>query len=200
MKIISKFRDYYDGMARFGVDENLLLIRTTEITNEEVRIPDTRVVPWHSGWQAGFARIGSIFVPFMYKVNNTDYKLPPSIILFKKEDYALAVEAEQRYWRGKGTSWYNTTSYPLIPQTADIEIVYNLRSGSDNRLLFSRIAYPRLLDYSLNEVLNPYDVHQELVKVLANKADIDQPDNTPDIYKLRKHGFDDKISFRTRKG
>ena len=194
MKIISKFRDYYDGMARYGIDDSLMFIRKSEVTQELIHRDILKDFP----------------VMYTNAAIATDYEgwdlesHKPIKLAFSKEELDLLAKDSSRYrldyFRGRDKeAVFRMTSLPL-PKKAHIEMFWDF-TPTNTGITFKRRTNPRLLDFGVESVVSPYDIHQNLMQLLANESNPERPMlPIDDRVRIQQHGFDTKISFRKRAG
>lgn len=98
MRIISKFKDYYDGGAAFGVDMELMYVRKTEIIEsfkQSIYLYDFHVI--------GFC--GEIYPIVNYSQRGVDQKWersPKKYILYGEDTIKYTFDNEQKWKRGYG--------------------------------------------------------------------------------------------------
>lgn len=203
MRIISKFRDFYDGMARYGVDEALIYERKT--IEDKVEVPALLSVRhlWRElpglDRHCSIMRIGSMIVPMVHIYNHGDYyyfsaeDMPETIIGCPYTPY----RSPREYLR-KPNSIANVLA--SVKQTAPLEFITEVHFKED-KYWCKVIRNPRLLDFNVHQVRDPYTVHTYITEYIANQINPEKPTvEIDDKIKLEQHGFDSKISFRHRKG
>lgn len=205
MKIISKFRDYYDGMARYGIDDSLMFIRKSEVTQELIHRDILKDFPVMYTNAVIFS-IAGIFVPAIA----TDYEgwdledHKPIKLAFSKEELDVLAKDSSRYridyFRGRDKEAVFRMKELPIPKKAHIEMFWDFKA-TNTGITFKRRTNPRLLDFGVESVVSPYDIHQNLMQLLANESNPERPMlPIDDRVRIQQHGFDTKISFRKRAG
>jgi len=214
MKIISKFKDYYDYMAYLGVDNKVVYERHTASSAEMVRV-NKRPNSWFPGpdrWE---------HFDHWLIICNKAYRLPLWVTdftkdvkdHFKKEYTLISVEQyierenkglDERY-RGK---WFRRNK-PRYMDMSDFEprdvkckypIVANMSYSKDDNLFIHPerwgehiIINPRLIDYGFASRIPAEQVWQELSMFIAS-TEVKMLEITDEI-RAQQKGFD-KTSFR----
>ncbi len=221
MRIVSRFKDYYDALRSMDREPEPLYVRqTAEIalggarpTAEQVRARQavrplwtTATIPHHPpvggrgvvgfcGRLYPFLRFGGrtfhTFRGFYDAVRNSD--LPERASLLARLDGRSRYELTRREWEAFEASRARTVedgpfrffNAPVIVMTDD-HIVVN----------------PRLRDYELARVVDPYTAWQDISVFLGNNLvnSAGPPRPVSDELRAEAHGFDRKLSFRKAKG
>lgn len=201
MKIISKYKDYYDYLSGiYGVDEKIILNRT----NFDI--------PIYSG-VIRFYICGKYLDGYFDPIENRFY--------FGEELIAKYPREEKKY-----SKWYRRflknedtfgTRYVYIPKpekpkfastffVAEPDLTHDKNNINEKHgcaimcsgnLLNEFIRFPKLIDTGIQKVLAPHDIYMMLSEWLAPKDNI--IDNRTNEEKILSAGFDKKISFRNIK-
>lgn len=202
MKILSKYKDYYDYLAgsRFGIDNKVVLDRRKGFVHKK---HDFHIFPCDARHP--------------YRISTDNYiilKIAICGLLYE----GLVGEKRQFFWGskikkvgehrkkwGKGTSF----SIPLNKrkyQTIDIEstktdinekencpIVFV--SGNTNQ---HRQKYPCLKELGIASIYPSEKIYMDIYNWLSKRNEHHYKDNRTDIQKLEAAGFNKKTSFRHR--
>ena len=199
MKIISKYKDYYDYLIGiYGVDEKIILDRTEF---ESFEILESKIIT--------FFICGKTFDAYFY--------LPEKRFIFGQELLDRFPRGKDRYfkWMSKRNKARENTyvsiydevykrfynAHPLIAKDSEkineklncpiiccISSVY-LYNGTRNY-----VKYPKLSDLGIQKILPPQEIYLMLAEWLAPKDNIE--DKMTDKEKIVAAGFDLKTSFR----
>jgi hypothetical protein len=196
MKIISKFKDFYDYLQGiYGIDEKLVLDRTN-FTFLDYPHPDFEVSTLHIGemmiqglWMNGKIYFGEEVKQFSkeftrswdnkpnyYLIENSPYKYFNSYCL----KYPMFLGEKSPTWK---------ENYPIL---------------QENRKKFGSSEYikcPILKEYSVQKILPPEKVWQILSEWLGRQITKNEKEVPigDDKVRILSHGFDLKKSFRHRK-
>ena len=215
MKVISKFKDYYDGVQIHGFDDSVKFIRTettciltiTELSRKFPEVHNIITKPTYWGgrgflyfWGTGNREL--VFDVAIVQFCGVLYKL-----LRRNQDYITSFEDFRRKYKDIKPSRFldlidNYFSEPKVilnqPLTLKnlirIFIVPSIHKGE-----LKVITNPQLFKYGFQKVVPSYQAYQQLAQVLSGV--IAKPE-IPDIKLTEKQhveakGFT-KYSFRTR--
>jgi len=203
MKIISKYKDYYDYLTGiYGIDDKLILDRT-EFYNSNIPIFDKKITFIICGliidglFHDGKFYYGEILRTFVERRkserrNNYHYKL----LYFGADTNTVYIKT----YGCKNSLAFSIK--PIIDKSkfnenldCPILIVDNL---GDYELSGIRVSkFPILKDYNIQSILKPNDIYQMIYDFLSRSKDI--VNNQTDKEKIIGKGFDYKHSFRNTK-
>lgn len=213
MKLLSKFKDYYDYLAHQYKDEKVVYDRTT-IKNTKIPYKDIKNIRdfprWRDDPKGGLST-------FRYLVINGCYYLLVGNNQDPTDTYELLNMDKHKHLEGhlfkRGWFWrqnvHDITYYIGYKDDALIELskkvghpVFIIKS-IDNDYIEIDSKIPKLTNYEIPAILSATQIYQELVYFLSNVLK-DSPDMQPPIkindkLKIASHGFDLKESFRNRK-
>lgn len=208
MKIISKYKDYYDYLSGiYGVDPLITYNRN----------------PYYYGWNDnkidGFLpnfNGNNTYNPFQYRIfcicgkiygivyhkNKSYYTYEEQFNLYKNiEKNYRQYERHEFYSFLKivyGYKEYNFSNLKFIPtfQSTNINQKYNcpviiLPGINMNNLYFNQ----RLSDYKFNKIISDKDIYLQITDFLSKK-EIEMPSDPNDMIRYEEKGFDKKTSFR----
>lgn len=219
MKIISKYKDYYDYISGiYGEDDQIILDR---------REGDPKFWDKHTHSSFNQFNYGSVYELYVgdnrYTIIIKDAKIYSGDAIY---DVCEEVTNEYNVSKGYVTPFVFRTYY-TGPRKTKVWAQYNIFDGSTSisynlldRLnskreevnhpivLFHRnssdrigepILYPPLAPTGLPSFYDPMDVYNDIYNWLLSKNEVDIKDNRSDIEKLESQGFDKKESFRNIK-
>lgn len=198
MKIISKYKDYYDYlMGIYGVDEKIVLDRTEfEMANFYSPIVVTFYIAGmciDGYWDGMIFYFGEDLRQFC-KDQEKDTKNYPKWRLrwmnFGKDPNAVTVY---------NNSWLRSqTAYPdlRVDETKTNE-KHKCAIMCSSNMKGEFLRYPKLEDLGIISVLPPHEIYMMLSEWLAPKDKVE--DNMSDTEKIIAAGFDKKTSFRNIK-
>lgn len=206
MRIVSKFKDYYDGAGKdFGKDSTCF-VRHTEEINPDKNITD-QISLWRYGkYNANRFGIDHGIIGFcgkIYPFITNDYNSDTTKACFNIEECQKLNIDESQYiyepWSRPNEIWFdqyknpNSAIYRIFKQfnTAYFLII---NSGP----AYKYIKYPILRQYGFYRIFDTQQAYQEIEMYLGNV--LHPRDNpyiapVPDTIKAESHGFD-KWSFR----
>lgn len=208
MKIISKFRDYYDTAAGYGVDETQYLKRETK----EVRLKVRKDWDWLTFLsrrlpRRGFA-IGKVYLAFCgktYAFAKCTYNGTVTYLhtLSELEHYMNNNEEVSNYLERADLAKYfdvdTDVSKTLNAMCMELKIPYLL---CDYTVLdgVKITAYPVLKSLRFASVVGPYTAFQEIAmyKFGVLGEDEGMKVEISDKDRIAGKGFDTKYGFRTR--
>lgn len=226
MKIISKFKDYYDSVQGVLYDDEIKFIRRMESHKVDFKLPYTNLKMYCTLRYIGFC--GKIYPMIRMTASS-----------FDDDDSELAKYIKEHGRTDPTDKWSNSlmcydieTAIPLCQSTRsyysrarhyqkvnpDIkktiarinEFTKHLESQNlfdkyttpifilehKNRDLYLNSCY-ELKNYHFQQIMDPYTAYQELVMWIGNQAVMEYPPQiTDDIVMRDKKGFD-KWSFKT---
>lgn len=221
MKIISKYKDYYDSVQGVMYDSEIKYIRKSEChTLEDIRLPGMNHRTFSELEFIGFC--GKIYP--LIKFTNLSYESNDIIISkhkwFKRTIDAIAdtyidydivenlhactdkrqYENTQRYKRRLNR--YNLSIENFYKNLERLNLfekyqtpIFLINSQSNETILDTG---PLLKDYNFQSIMDPYTAYQELVMWIGNLAVNEYPPQITDNIVMRdKKGFN-KWSFKTR--
>lgn len=211
MKIISKYKDYYDYLAGInGIDNLVILDRTsfTPIPKDFILkgAEDTVVTLNICGWVVEVLRKEGKFYSgkSLEDFDIKDYKSPKWDEKDSNDYYhvecnkgqVLSIRKTPYRYICKGCVDVNTlANCPILVEDYD---VLGIPKNSFIKVGSKRYGkFPRLLDYGISTVFPPGEIWNMLYNWIIKTKYI--PDNQTDKEKIISHGFDIKKSFRHRK-
>ena len=192
MKIISKYKDYYDYLQGvYGIDDKLILDRR-DYTIPSVTEGTIRLV------------IGNVYLEGYYyenkfywgqeQLDNLMIMTGSSLPSWREDDYTHCIF-------NKNTNKTSCLNCNII------NINNNTNCGiflcKEGKILEKNIEcrYPKLLDLNINSILSPHDIWILLSDYLSKKVTENEPEVPVGDDKIRiiAAGFDLKTSFRNNK-
>lgn len=227
MRIISKFRDYYDSVQAHGADPNLVYRRSTsEVMTSAESFPSAYFESMHAARPYSWLwRTNLSFVCFcgrsypLIEFEGRPLKSGEELLVAMKEQHRLypdvpqykrSIEALERAGRkSRVPNFKILTSYlesarggPLTPDLFrhfGAPVVYVQRIGKWLRNEYFVTANPRLMDLDFVRFVEPFTAYQEIAMYLGNE--LAQPDIAPQTVgsdkDLAKVKGFDDQSFRT---
>ena len=188
MKIISKYKDYYDYLiGKYGIDPKIVLDRTKH-HQPDLLFPRKIVLHICDKKYEGFFD----GVSFYY-----GEKLGEIGELRTTYGWGLH-ESRDQYWikyQSYGEKWEWTAINPRVVNTD-----WNQKEDCPILLGDKMVAceYPKLSDLGIASILPAEEIYQMLVQWLSerNQKKENIIDNRNDVQKLESKGFDKVISFR----
>lgn len=199
MKIISKYKDYYDYLSGiYGEDPKLILDRRDSIKYSfyfpkvfSLYICGKRIDGYFDGINFHYGENLKNFGKF-YKLSD----LPSWQIHDKTSDFVVINESK-----------FHHTS-PAREISLNIDIIDDLKKYNEKvncPILFdyrisNPIKFPQLSKLQVNKILSPEEIYQMLINWLSDKINKSEiiVDNRNDVDKLLSKGFDKKESFRPK--
>jgi hypothetical protein len=213
MRIISKFRDYYDSAAAYGIDRTVVYVRETkEITPRKqsrwtyrpVLFKHKNITYEYQQGQIGFC--GGCY-PFVIVTWYEKQELKRNVfwsLEFFSEFYGKYVPGWEKGYKYRKESWthqrfreffewvpegfseiFHTHQIPIFVRYSNEEVIAN----------------PNLRDFEFYRLFDSFQAHQELAMYVGGV--LRQSENSmiqlSDEDKAAKHGFN-KASFRTDPG
>ncbi len=210
MRIISKFHDYYDTAAAFGLDTDIVYVRKT-IEVEEARRGRSMTLLIHPQngtryeYENGHVGFCGQFYPFV-EVSYYTSKFH-RLIFWSFDELDAWMESVSPGWK-IGYKRRRSISWPAARFQKHFETKYNTEIFHTHQVpVFCKMSNgrftlnPRLQDLEFYRVFDPYQAHQEIAMFVGGV--LKQPENNmvqiSNEDKIVKHGFDDK-SFRKEPG
>ena len=202
MKIISKFKDYYDYLQGiYGVDEKLILDRTKytkmpyipSITCKEIfYIGDYKV---EGVWKDGKFYIGEDLAKIATKLVKVPLSLYPRTPYKEDEEYYIISSPGSRYNSIQCAK--KAIFLGLESPTHKLGIPILISMGGNNEYS----PHPILKDYNVQKVLTPKEIWIILSDWLSHQVTKNEKPVPigDDKIRIESHGFDIKTSFRHRK-
>jgi len=191
MKIISKYKDYYDFLIGvYGEDEKIVLDRRVFKTPKLYTKESYKFTLFLCGLKIDGLHKGDSFYygenlrQFERKITNWYLKF------YEKSKNFISIECENSRYK-----YENFNTEPIIDKSN-----INIKNKCPIILLYESTQYnfPILSNIGLQSFLSPDKIYQMLYEWLSNRitAKENRTDNRTDIEKLLSKGFDKKISFR----
>lgn len=213
MKLISKYKDYYDYLTGiYGIDKKLVLDRTKFISIKDISFTERDKVTFYI---CGFKIEG-------FHLNGQFYYLD------ELKQFAKPIDKWDRYWGGVDENQYSIIVSSLnnkseyfqstviidenkINEQVNCPILIKRQNGlllgkikiKSRYSSFSRTEdihldpFPILKEFNIQSVFTPEQLYLMLYNWLSKTKDI--PNNLTDKEKIVGHGFDLKHSFRNTK-
>ena len=198
MKIISKYKDYYDYlMGIYGVDEKIVLDRTefgVPLYSNVVRfyICGKRLDGYFDSTENRFY-FGDDLVAKFPKRERKVSKWLRRFYANRREDLT-----ERSVSIPRPSSFSHLLAYPDLALDLDrVNEKNNCPIMCSGLSLNEFIRFPKLEETGISKILPPQEIYLMLCEWLAPKDDI--TDNRTDVEKLLSAGFDKKSSFRNVK-
>ena len=221
MKIISKFKDYYDYLLKFGQDDDLQYVRITEevdIKSSDIVFEYTKPMRAMHGITPQGIEVGLVF--FCNRAYFVMAEMSLGKVVSASYDSTSIVDAfAKEYPNYFKPSWwrFHKTLYELREELKNgnfisiPEEVFRSVGSPVFLLRFSPLSYrkdeyqvvknPCLKDYDFIKALPAEQAYQELFMFLANNT-LQEPKpvvELTDKEEIVKKGFDLKTSFRKQK-
>ena len=223
MKIISKFKDYYDTVSHQYLDKEVLYVRDTVIHKLKDRVvilsSDTKTNKENTHFSFYFEYIGfcgEVYPVIQVKYFNKDQQKEIHVGLYNSEEvygffqqHGLKIEINKYYYRYLNSISLNTRAIEEFfkdRESAERLMqffskyntpVFILRRQDGNQVVE---VNPQLKPYYFSRVKDPFTAHQDLYRYITSvmiKPDRPMVQLT-DKDRIAKHGFD-KFSFRKEK-
>ena len=221
MRIISKFRDYYDIGLSYGVDTTIVYERKQETihTPAHIFLQENEYLRNQLGYSRQFRR-GIKITPLILGYCGTLYcmyivKLPKKgktwnfgteehfvydndtlHTLLEGYEYAESWIDENWVTQIKNDSLFLKYNTPIL----QIDVKDVSRSWISDKNTFSIITNPTLKDFQFQKIADPFTAFQDISMYLTNQLAVNEPDTVkitePEI--IQKKGFDLKYGFRKR--
>lgn len=216
MKIISKYKDYYDYLRGiYGEDEKLILDRRRSDSFKPCPafIQKYRSEPANEVPQPFSVRIGTMVVDGVYYKDSFYYG--KDLLQFKWEYSYYDSYLRSNFPEHVDNEnvilfefWYSTyTQRIMILQTAPYIIhtsnpiaIEILRLTGIRENPVRKYGYPILKDIGLASIIPPHDIWVELTTYLGQLVTANEPPVPigDDNIRIQSHGFDAKTSFRPK--
>lgn len=189
MKIISKFKDYYDYITHvYGIDE--LIIYNRVPFNKDLLFRSGYNMPSISYWRTykslsdysfrWLCIMGEYYLQSKLSNSNDDFKIIENFVRISQNNHDDLIKLHKEL---------NSPVFAIVNVTwGTFHIDKNI---------------PILSDSGIASIISPEQMYQQLSafinSVLRDNVDTKPPVQIDDKYKLTQAGFDAKISFRHRK-
>lgn len=213
MRIISKFRDYYDSVQGVMYDSDIIYIRKSVKHQLDFKLPYYSFETFSTLEFIGFC--GNIYPVIISK--NVSYenrrKIPKNVKFFKRRHDVLC-DTIISYDMNDAISRVRTGKY-LSNNSKILNSINNFSRELKSLDLFEKYqtpifgiylkeniltldTSPELKDFNFQSIIDPFTAYQEIVMWLGNKAVNEYPPQITDNIVLRdSKGFDNK-SFKRR--
>lgn len=194
MKIISKYKDYYDYLIGiYGEDEKIILDRrnfempkiyTKEKNKFTIHLCDLIIDGLQNGEKFYY---GETLKEFEKKVPKWYYKY------MKTPENIIYIECEN--------TLHKIQPFNIIPVKDDKNINSKLNCPIILDYGIKQYYFPILSKLNLQSFLSPDEIYKILYQWISDRNTMkeNKPDKRSDVEKLLGKGFDKKISFRHRK-
>jgi len=221
LRIISKFKDFYDSGTAYGIDPNIVYVRHTyEVDDIHLTCPHL-----HGISILGFCGKLIPFYDYRGKWNNYQdnyediIKLPIESILIGEDVYKKCIETHATKYMGPGGTERRKIAWRISKlkgyrKTRLRNVYQNVKSAHYDDLIkiFKKVSAPififnpqgpviinpRLIDYNFTREFNIIDAFQQISQFIGNlNASNQMPEIQPATEKMnvQRHGMD-KQSFR----
>lgn len=203
MKIISKYKDYYDYLQGiYGVDEKLVLDRTKftktvtfDSTYQQYKIIKFYICDWliEGVIYNNKLLFGKDIKQIAYNYNdNPEYN---------RWNYKKDTDEYYQIYNSMNLNKYSYSIEKVLkePQKLSENKSINIKVNCPIIIEILKKDYgmfPILKDYNLVDVFSPQDIWIMLSEWIAKSNDKQIVDNRTDVQKLEGKGFDSKTSFR----
>lgn len=196
MKIISKWKDYYDYLSGiYGIDELMVYDRRGLFSKHDTAT-DWRYV------EHKFAICNNLYTMFEYKGEfYHTYEEILQLDRLLREDRKQTVLGYYRddtpdHW-SREESWWKKHNCPInVNKKFRQPLLHSTRYSSE----FNDGVIPMLSSYNFHKVLSAEEIYQQIYAFISWMKDHPEiPNKQTDLEKLDSHGFDRRKSFRHRK-
>jgi len=204
VRIISKFRDYYDGVMKTGMDREVVYVREKIVS----LIDDKYDVCSRASTYASCSLFYLGFCGEIHKVYRIKYDKGPTMHFYLYEDFkeqALATGAASQYefgrrwWKGSFDKFADFDTAPLKEFFHKYQTPIFLVKFSEEKHKCKLILNPNLKEIGFQRIRDSYTTYQDIFQFVAGV--LNHPENKmvkiSDADKISKHGFD-KWSFRQK--
>lgn len=215
MRIISDFRDYYDGVQAYGTADDLVWVRKEEkIERNRYHVDHVlsreRIEPYVENCHIDSLHLKAILIRFCGK-NYQGLKLvhpsAPDEVVYNIDQFDRYVANNKlkekkgwkvRRWHGfdaaKTDKWFRTPIKPPKVKETDAQRDCPIRVMLSNQ---DTIYNAFLSPYNFERVFDPYTAYQEIYMHLSNLAAPEKPiPHIDDKTMVEVKGFHPKFSFR----
>jgi hypothetical protein len=222
MKIISKFKDYYDHISHiYGADPKIVYERPTFIRPEGgeyniIFVELNGVFPIHLTYDGNDPYDYELLVicgrPFLVRQKKCDFKKPnenrPKEAMASNDAYlALTRKFLMREFQ---RDFFEDGDYSMLIELAHrlrqpVFLVKGIQSQRNEQKCYFSVQnkVPVLADLGVPKLLEATRLYQDIAYFISNvinpSPDLDPPVKFSDSERLQQHGFDKKLSFRHRK-
>jgi hypothetical protein len=211
MKIISKFKDYYDFVAGYDTDPRKVYDRSMRIAGTFYKdVPKMKSLEWN-GFYLGEVWFCDTRYPYLYDRNGDYhydyYQIPEATRDWLQEqrsnhrEFDLADHWHIRFKRKRGSrkhpGWMNwlTTKEEKINTRFRAPIIFTqLRDELYQEIVFNG----RLSDVNFQQVMSPAEAFTTLYNWIPYHEP-EMPSDPTDMGRFENKGFDTKTSFRGKK-
>lgn len=201
MKIISDFRDYYDGIVAYGFDDSVIYHRKHQICELNGRVTKISDVPLGK-YEFRFAEYHRRFVVSFCSKSYVGYAIAePSRISYNPEEIEQLVESERRF--PLGARWFFYTYKDQFDETGFNGQSFAALHREYRSPILAKVGgtlhiNPILKDLEFFRVVDPYTAFQEIETFISALIGMEVPPTVEisDQSKILKHGYDPKYSFR----
>ena len=205
MRIISKYKDYYDFYTGiFGVDNNKVYDR-----REVLDFSNTRI-EWDTEYGViTFAICGKLYT--MYAFRGELYHTPEEM---EKLDMEIREHSPYKYDKFRFSFWESSLKKGENPFEKEFNLTNNIPTKINkkrrepvlvdissfkyqSKLKSEDFSVPLLESFEFYKVLDPKEIYIQIETFLGWLVDNPPlPDTQTNIGKIESHGFDKKTSFR----
>lgn len=205
MRILSKYKDYYDFYTGiFGVDNNKVYDR-----REIVEFDKTNSA-WNSDYGViTFAICGKLYTMYVYR--GELYHTPEEM---EKLDMEIREHSSYKYDKLRLSFWESSLKRGESPFEKEFNLTNNIPTDINikrrepvlveistwrymNKLKDKDFSVPLLESFEFYKVLDPKEIYIQIETFLGWLVDNPPlPDEQTNIGKIESHGFDKKTSFR----
>ena len=220
MRIISKFRDYYDHVGEiYGKDPMIIydrrpLSRSSHLMNdiisiewddESLKMPQIYIDKEHNSLSFKWIILAGKY----YMIWNDSRESNSFKVYLKGESEYLDNFLKPKYYSRKRpekiyTGFFHHSLVEISRLIKSpvflIDSIQRNTARSDKVIIKINSRIPVLSDYGFSRIISPFDAFHDIEYFLSNVMQI-SPDAAPpveieDKYRIQQHGFDLKTSFR----
>jgi hypothetical protein len=221
MRIISKFRDYYDHISNvYGIDPKVVYERPALIKLEEPDYRDIQIemngnfpLSTHSDFHSR-TRTELLSIcgkPHLMKIKQAEFGsgLPDEVRVLTTDESIRFVRSKY-FLRELDMRFFDGGTHPMLVELSrilkqPIFRVSSIQVNYGNRKTQFRISnkMPVLSELGVSKIIDQNSLYQEISYFMGNviypSPDMDPPVKISDTDRLVQHGFDKRVSFRHRK-
>jgi hypothetical protein len=216
MRIISKFRDYYDGVMKTGMDREVVYVRE----REEIDLGREFEIGFSTNRSGSYHKVETLFLGYcgeIYRVYVIEFSGHPisaswKFVTYDYEEFKEVMMkwgfgskyefSEGRWWAGNYQKFrdYDTNRFKDLFHKFQTPLflitnVHSYRAPDKTALTLG----PSLKDLDFQRIKDAYTTYQDIFQFVAGT--LNKPENKmvkiSDKDKIAKHGFD-KWSFRQK--
>lgn len=207
MKLISRFRDYYDyNIGLYGIDEKVVYNRLPfpdkyyhNVDMSEIKSPLPRFYQYYTN--SDYEYVHLLFCGKLYYVKRLRYQLKPELEIVTEADLSDYLTDRSRYmFFRKEVPKYGTVYESLMEVHRITKQPVLLLDGFDRNQFRFSTNIPILKDIKgFGALVDSRECYLEIIQCIIDINNTESIPVSTDTDKIVSHGFDKKISFRHRK-